>query len=151
MNLMFPHPDDEPVLVLDDADSWKLLTHTRHARVAFQGEDRLEIFPVNILTEQPTIYFRTAPGSKLTAAEHGTGIALEADGMLPDQGWSVVARGLARALTDEEEIRRVRLLGLSPWVPTYKDYIVAVDVTEISGRHFQFGPHPEREREQPEA
>lgn len=145
MNLMFPHPDDEPVLVLDDERSWKLLTHTRHARVAFQGDDRLEIFPVNILTEQPVVYFRTAPGSKLTAAEQGVEVALEADGMLPDQGWSVVARGTAREITDEEEIRRVRLLGLSPWVPTFKDHIVAVEVTEISGRHFEFGPHPERE------
>lgn len=144
MNLMFPHPDQEPVLVLDDERSWKLLTHTRHARVAFQGDDRLEIFPVNILTEQPVVYFRTAPGSKLTAAEQGLPVALEADGMLPDQGWSVVARGLARELTDEEDIRRVRLLGLTPWVPTFKDHVVAVEVTEISGRHFAFGPHPER-------
>ncbi|WFP17298.1 pyridoxamine 5'-phosphate oxidase family protein [Citricoccus muralis] len=144
MNLMFPHPDQEPVLVLDDERSWKLLTHTRHARVAFQGDDRLEIFPVNILTEQPVVYFRTAPGSKLTAAEVGLPVVLEADGMLPDQGWSVVARGLARELTDEEDIRRVRRLGLTPWVPTFKDHVVAVEVTEISGRHFAFGPHPER-------
>lgn len=144
MNLMFPHPDQEPVLVLDDERSWKLLTHTRHARVAFQGDDRLEIFPVNVITEQPVVYFRTAPGSKLTAAELALPVALEADGMLPDQGWSVVARGLARELTDEEDIRRVRRLGLTPWVPTFKDHVVAVEVTEISGRHFAFGPHPER-------
>ena len=35
-------------------------------------------------------------------------------------------------------------LGITPWVPTLKDYYVRVDVTRLSGRHFTFGKHPER-------
>ena len=36
-------------------------------------------------------------------------------------------------------------LGLKPWVPTLKDFYVEITPTSVSGRHFQFGEHPERE------
>ena len=46
------------------------------------------------------------------------------------------------------EIAEAESLGIEPWVPTLKDFYVRVDVQRVSGRHFVFGPHPERNASQ---
>src|SRR5699024_11257246 len=83
------------------------------------------------------------PGAKLLAAESRTLVAFETDGILPDGGWSVVVRREIAPVA-EEDVDYVRGLGLSPWVPTYKDFFVTLRIEEISGRHFIFARQPER-------
>src|SRR5699024_12160316 len=55
----------------------------------------------------------------------------------------VVVRGEIAPVA-EEDVDYVRGLGLSPWVPTYKDFFVTLSIEEISGRHFIFARQPER-------
>ncbi|HLS02210.1 MAG TPA: hypothetical protein VK054_09560, partial [Beutenbergiaceae bacterium] len=67
----------------------------------------------------------------------------ETDGILPDEGWSVVVRGNISTVA-ETDIDYVRGLGVAPWVPTYKDFFVSLSIQEITGRHFIFARQPER-------
>lgn len=142
---MFPHPDDEPVLALTDEQIWRLLGGVRHARLGLAVGGSPDIVPVNIRTHEGAVYFRTAPGSKLAELTVNPTVVLQADGILSDQAWSVLVHGTARRLETEAEIAEAESLGIRPWVPTLKDFYVKVDVESVSGRHFVFGPHPERD------
>lgn len=146
---MFPHAEGEPVLTLTDEQAWSLLSGARHARLGLAVDGDPDIVPVNIRAHDGAVYFRTAPGSKLAELTVNPTVVVQADGILADQAWSVLVRGTARRLESEAEVAEAEALGISPWVPTLKDFYVRVDATSISGRHFLFGPHPERDGVEP--
>ena len=145
---MFPHPDGEAALVLDEDQCWRLLEHTHHARLGLAVGGQPDIVPVNIAAHEGALYFRTAPGSKLAGLTVNPAVVVQADGILSDQAWSVIARGTARRLESSDEIAEAESLGIAPWVPSLKDFYVRVEVEQVSGRHFLFGSHPERDEEQ---
>lgn len=143
--MMFEHPDGNPILVLDDDQAWKLLEGTQHGRLVVTVAGEPDIFPVNFATTGRKLYLRTAPGNKLAELTINEKVLFETDGILSDEAWSVVLRGTARVLDQSADIAAAEALGLQPWVPTLKDFYVEIEPTSISGRHFQFGEHPERE------
>ncbi|MCO4253976.1 pyridoxamine 5'-phosphate oxidase family protein [Pseudarthrobacter cellobiosi] len=143
--MMFTHADGNPVLELDDEQSWKLLEATKHGRLVVSVAGEPDIFPVNYLSSDRKIYLRTAPGNKLAQLTINSRVLLETDGILSDEAWSVVLRGTARVLTKSTELAAVEELGLKSWVPTLKDFYVEVVPTSVSGRHFELGDQPERE------
>ena len=147
-HLMFEHPDGEPVLALDEDQTWRLLRGVRHARLGLAVGGRPDIVSVYVRAHEGGIYFRTAPGSKLAELTVNPQVAVQADGILSDQAWSVLAHGTARRLETEAEIAEAEALGIQPWVPTLKDFYVRIDVERVSGRHFVFGTHPERNESQ---
>lgn len=142
---MFEHADDNPVLILDDDQSWKLLEGTKHGRLVVTVAGEPDIFPVNYVVDAKKLYLRTAPGNKLAELTINATVLLEADGILSDEAWSVVLRGTARVLQHSDDIAHAESLGLKSWVPTLKDFYVEVEPTSLSGRHFQFGDQPERD------
>jgi uncharacterized protein len=142
---MFEHPDDHPVLKLTEDQCWKLLEGTQHGRLVGVVGGRPDIFPVNIAVRDGSVFFRTAPGTKLAEIAINDNVLIEADGILSDQAWSVVVRGSARLLETSKEIAAAETLNLSPWVPGLKEQFVKVTPYEINGRHFLFGPYRERE------
>jgi len=141
---MFNHTDGNPVLELDDEQSWQLLDATKHGRLVVSVAGEPDIFPVNYLTSDRKIYLRTAPGNKLAQLTINSRVLFETDGVLSDEAWSVVLRGTARVLTNSSELAAVEELGLKSWVPTLKDFYVEIVPTSLSGRHFQLGEQPER-------
>ena len=143
--MMFEHADGNPVLELDDEQSWRLLDNTRHGRLVVSVAGEADIFPVNYVTSYRKLYLRTAPGNKLAQLTINSTVLFETDGILSDEAWSVVLRGTARVLDQSADIAAAEALGLKPWVPTLKDFYVEIEPTAVSGRHFQFGEHPERE------
>jgi nitroimidazol reductase NimA-like FMN-containing flavoprotein (pyridoxamine 5'-phosphate oxidase superfamily) len=143
--MMFNHADGNPVLELDDEQSWKLLDATQHGRLVVSVAGEPDVFPVNYLTSDRKIYLRTAPGNKLAQLTINSRVLLETDGVLSDEAWSVVLRGTARVLTNSSELASVEALGLKSWVPTLKDFYVEIEPSSVSGRHFQLGEQPERE------
>ena len=147
--MMFEHDDGEPVLVLSEEQCWKLLRRTQHARLGLAVNGEPDIVPVNVAWGEGKAYFRTAPGSKLAELTINPSVVLQADGILSDQAWSVLARGTARRLETEAEIAHAESLCIAPWVPTLKDFYVEIDITSVTGRHFAFGTHPERDGTQP--
>ena len=142
---MFNHADGNPVLELDEEQSWKLLDATKHGRLVVSVAGEPDIFPVNYLTSDRKIYLRTAPGNKLAQLTINSRVLFETDGILSDEAWSVVVRGTARVLTNSAELAAVEDLGLKTWVPTLKDFYVEIVPTSVSGRHFQLGEQPERD------
>jgi nitroimidazol reductase NimA-like FMN-containing flavoprotein (pyridoxamine 5'-phosphate oxidase superfamily) len=143
--MMYTHSDGQPVLELNDEQSWKLLEATRHGRLVVSVAGEPDIFPVNYLASGRKIYLRTAPGNKLAQLTINSSVLLETDGILSDEAWSVVLRGTARVLSNSAELAAVEELGLKTWVPTLKDFYVEVVPTSVSGRHFELGEQPERE------
>ncbi|MCU1518854.1 MAG: putative flavin-nucleotide-binding protein [Pseudarthrobacter sp.] len=142
--MIFNHANGDPVLELDDEQSWKLLDGTKHGRLVVSVAGEADIFPVNYVTSDRKIYLRTAPGNKLAQLTINSAVLFETDGVLSDEAWSVVLRGTARVLSKSAELAAVEELGLKSWVPTLKDFYVEIVPTSVSGRHFQFGEQPER-------
>jgi nitroimidazol reductase NimA-like FMN-containing flavoprotein (pyridoxamine 5'-phosphate oxidase superfamily) len=143
--MMFEHADGDPVLELDEEQSWRLLDATKHGRLVVSVAGEPDIFPVNYLISERKVYLRTAPGNKLAQLTINSRVLLETDGVLSDEAWSVVLRGTARVLTNSSEVAAVEELGLKSWVPTLKDFYVEIVPTSVSGRHFQLGEQPERD------
>ena len=129
-----------PISVLDDKEAWNRLSSVALGRLVTSFGGQLEIFPVNFVTQNGTVLFRTAEGTKLFTTVMNEKVLFEADDHTADEGWSVILRGTARMLTSAEEIHDAEGAGLMPWVPTEKLRFVRVTPTEISARHFRFGP-----------
>lgn len=132
-----------PISVLDDEEAWNLLSSVALGRLVTSFGGQLEIFPVNFVTQNGSVLFRTAEGTKLFTTVMNEKVLFEADDHTSDEGWSVILRGTARMLSSAEEIREAEQAALMPWVPTEKLRFVRVTPSEISARHFRFGPEPQ--------
>ncbi|MEI6251816.1 MAG: pyridoxamine 5'-phosphate oxidase family protein [Mycobacteriaceae bacterium] len=132
-----------PISVLGDEEAWNLLSSVALGRLVTSFGGQLEIFPVNFVTQNSTVLFRTAEGTKLFTTVMNEKVLFEADDHTSGEGWSVILRGTARMLTGAEEIHQAEAAGLMPWVPTEKLRFVRVTPSEISARHFRFGPEPQ--------
>lgn len=98
------------------------------------------IFPVNFLLRDGSILLRTVAGTKLHTAVQRAVVAFEVDRHDPQGrwGWSVLVRGVASLVEDEEEIRELDLLGLRAWahVPGSELHWVRIETSVITGRTF---------------
>ncbi|MFF2246006.1 pyridoxamine 5'-phosphate oxidase family protein [Arthrobacter sp. NPDC058130] len=143
--MMFDHEGGNPILQLNDEQTWKLLEGTKHGRLVVTVAGEPDIFPVNYVVGGRKLILRTAPGNKLAELTINAKVLFETDGVLSDEAWSVVLRGTARVLDKSADIAAAEALGLKSWVPTLKDFYVEITPTSVSGRHFLFGEQPERE------
>ncbi len=141
--------EDGPISVLGDDEGWNLLSSVSLGRLVTSFGGKLEIFPVNFVTQKDpaaqthTVLFRTAEGTKLFTTVMSDQVLFEADDHTVAGGWSVIVRGTARVLTGAEEIHEADRAQLMPWVPTEKLRYVRITPDEISARQFRFGPEPE--------
>lgn len=132
-----------PITHLSDEDAWSLLGSVDVGRLATAVADQPDIAPVNFVVDGRSLVFRSAEGAKLLALTINPAVALEVDSWEGDSGWSVVAKGTASQVTGTAEIEHAESLPLRPWVPTVKLHFVRIEVSEISGRQFRFGPEPD--------
>ncbi len=135
--------EQDPITVLDDDEAWNLLSSVALGRLVTSFGGQLEIFPVNFVTQNQTVLFRTAEGTKLFTTVMNEKVLFEADDHTVAGGWSVIVRGTARVLASSEEIHEAEQAVLMPWVPTEKLRFVRVTPNEISARRFRFGPEPQ--------
>ncbi len=133
---------DGPVTALADDAAWNLLSSVTLGRLVTSFGGKLEIFPVNFVTQKRSVLFRTAEGTKLFTTVMNDQVLFEADDHTADEGWSVIVRGTARMLTTAEEIHEADRAQLMPWVATTKLRYVRITPDEISARRFRFGPEP---------
>src|SRR5262245_5216041 len=131
--------DDPNLPEMSVEECWELLREHELGRLAFTVVDEQHIAPVNYavddVTGRETLLFRTAPGTKLLAVELGHEVALEIDELVGDTATSVVLRGRARHLP-EDEAHRAESLPLRPWVGTPKYEVVEIVPTAVTGRRF---------------
>ena len=134
---------DRPISVLAEGEAWKLLSGVALGRLVTSFGGKLEIFPVNFVTQNHTVLFRTAEGTKLFTTVMNDQVLFEADDHTGTGGWSVIIRGTARVLTAADEIQTADRAQLMPRVPTETLRYVRITPDEVSGRRFRFGPEPD--------
>ncbi|WP_136057012.1 pyridoxamine 5'-phosphate oxidase family protein [Microbacterium sp. K24] len=122
---------------LATADCWRHIEAESFGRLAIIGRDGApDIFPLNYTVHEGSIYFRSAPGSKLAAIVLHPVVALEIDGEESGFRWSVVVHGGLRRLDSDQEIRDSGVKFLASQSPTAKYNYVCIEPTSISGRRF---------------
>jgi nitroimidazol reductase NimA-like FMN-containing flavoprotein (pyridoxamine 5'-phosphate oxidase superfamily) len=136
--------NEGPITKLGEQESWDLLASMALGRLVTSAGGQPEIFPVNYVVQRHTVLFRTAEGTKLLTAVMNDRVAFEADEHNVEEGWSVVVKGRAQALTSRADIEEAERAQLLPWTPTLKLCYVRIIPTEITGRRFRFGTEPDR-------
>lgn len=127
---------DQPIGVMSTEECWEMLRTNEFGRLAFHLAGEVHLTPINYAVDHDTLLFRTAEGSKLLGVEMNPDVAFEIDEFDETHARSVVLRGVARHLPEDEE-HRAENVPLRPWVPTLKYDVVEIRPTEISGRSFE--------------
>lgn len=127
---------DEVAKELTSEECWEMLRDEEFGRLAYRLVDEVHITPINYAVAGGSLLFRTAEGNKLLAVVMGSDVAFEIDRYGEDSARSVVVRGTARLLP-EDQAHRAENVPLRPWVPTLKYNVVEIEPKVVSGRAFE--------------
>jgi uncharacterized protein len=120
------------IQVLDEAECYIHLHSRTLGRVGVKLAEQMAILPVYYAVMDHDIVFRTEPGTKLDAAVLGTRVVFEVDNASP--GWSVLARGHAHEITDDEaRVHAISLLG-HDWPAGEREHYVRIVIEQVTGR-----------------
>jgi uncharacterized protein len=132
------HPTDHGGLEILPFDMClRLLASVPVGRVGFFADGEMVILPVSHAVDGQDLVFRTARGSKLSAAEGQNLVTFEADEYDEQtrSGWSVVVTGRAEVIYDDAEIQRLSQLGLHPWATVVgRPFWIRIRANTVSGR-----------------
>jgi uncharacterized protein len=124
--------------VLTFHEALSLLASVPIGRVAFVDNGEPVVLPVNHAMDGKAIVFRTSYGSKLDAAWWQMPVAFEVDSYdeASRTGWSVLVKGYADLVVDDDEIDRLDTLDLRPWAYDVdrSTHWVRIHPSEVSGR-----------------
>ena len=115
----------------------RLLASVPVGRVGFFADGEVVVLPVNHILDGQDPVFRTARGSKLSAAEGQSLVSFEADEYdeQTQTGWSVLVTGRAEVVYDEAEVERLSQRGLHPWATAVeRPFWIRIRATSVSGR-----------------
>ena len=127
---------DEGLELLTEEQALTLLATGEVGRVGVSIGALPAIFPVNYGLVDGSIVFRTAPGSKLSAAAAGAVVAFEVDDYdrVDRSGWSVLAIGPSEVVHDLTMTFKVLDAAIGPWAGGIRTNIVRIRPELISGR-----------------
>lgn len=128
--------EDDPMRELTQDECWELLRTHEFGRMAYHLGPEVHLSPINYVVDGRTLLFRTAAGSKLVGVVMNPDVVFEIDEHDEHGAVSVIMRGRARRLY-EDQAHRAEALPLHPWIPTYKDEVVEIVPDEITGRAFR--------------
>lgn len=135
---MAPYPTDHAGLaVLTLEDCLRLLGSVPVGRIGFQADGEVVVLPVNHVVDGHGVAFRTAIGSKLSAAEGRSHVVFETDDYDAGRraGWSVVVSGYAEAVYEDAEIEALNRLGLDSWADEAdRPFWIRIRPESVSGR-----------------
>ncbi len=132
--------DDEaadPIEHLPEDECWALLSKAEVGRLAVAAAGTVDIFPINHKAQRRRLFFRTAPGAKLSDLLANSTVAFEVDGWTEDEAWSVVVKGTAGPVHGVDDLVTAEQAHPAPWVPHGKHTLVEITPTELSGRRFR--------------
>ncbi|MDQ7876792.1 pyridoxamine 5'-phosphate oxidase family protein [Microbacterium sp. QXD-8] len=116
---------------------WEYVQDAKLGRLAVINADGApDIFPVNHLAHEGSLFIRTARDPKLLHIAQHPLVAFEVDGETDDFYWSVVIRGRAERVTRDDEIRDSGVRRLTSWSPTVKLFVIKVVASTVTGRRF---------------
>src|SRR5271169_1219523 len=141
-NEMSRYPTDHAGLeILPFDECLRLLASVPVGRVGFVADGEVVVLPVNHVVDGQDVIFRTAHGSKLSAAEGQNRAAFEADyyNEQTQAWWSVLVNGRAEVVDAEADIERLSLslsrLSVYPWVTAVRHpFWIRIRPTSVSGR-----------------
>lgn len=120
----------------------ELLSTHGVGRIAVPTASGPVIVPVNYTVVDGTIVYRTAPGAMPSRAA-GCQVTFEID-RIDDafgEGWSVLALGRARTVTEEDDVRRLTEHVLSePWAGGPRQEWIRIDALSLTGRRITTRP-----------
>jgi len=119
---------------LDPIECFRLLGPRGIGRLAVQDHAGVDIFPVNYVIHEDAVYFRSAPGTKMIRVTDAPQVAFEVDGHDRRRAWSVVIKGVAVRLDDDDEIFASGINIAPTAVPTEKLNYVCIRPQRITGR-----------------
>lgn len=128
--------NDDEITRLTPEQCWEMLHEEEFGRLAFRLVDEVHITPINYAVDGESLLFRTAEGDKLLGVVMSAQVAFEIDRYGEDIARSVVVRGNARLL-GEDEAHRAENVPLRSWVRTVKYNEVEIEATVVSGREFE--------------
>ena len=123
--------------VMAPDDCFDRLRRAHVGRIGFVERGEMAILPVNIAVDGRSIVFRTGHGAKLSTAVMAQPVCVEVDDWddFDHTGWSVLARGVAEEVLDDEQIARLETLPVRPWAnPDVRPRWVRVRINELTGR-----------------
>ena len=136
--------DEAVIETLTTEECWEVLSRARLGRLATAVGGEVEIYPLNFEVADRTIMFRTAPGSKLLELSVNPRVAFEVDEYDDRSAASVLVKGIAERVENQDEIDAADALPLTPWIPTLKYRWVRIVPESVTGRRFARGPEPDR-------
>ncbi|PRY50724.1 nitroimidazol reductase NimA-like FMN-containing flavoprotein (pyridoxamine 5'-phosphate oxidase superfamily) [Geodermatophilus tzadiensis] len=124
----------------------RLLATQEIGRLAVNAEHHPLVFPVNYAVDGTTIVIRTAPGTKLAAADHAN-VTFEVDEIdrRTRSGWSVLVRGVAEEVGPGHRadlVARTEATGVQPWAPGEHGRWLRLIPTSVTGRRIVPGELP---------
>lgn len=126
------------VVPLTEDECHQLLqTHRpRLGRLAFVDEGWPLVLPTNFVADGRFLWFRTAPGSKLLAALRLQQVTFQFDDVDEAwrEGWSVLAFGRLRMVTNPDELAIAEELPLRPWARGDRPHYLRMDIDRLTGR-----------------
>jgi nitroimidazol reductase NimA-like FMN-containing flavoprotein (pyridoxamine 5'-phosphate oxidase superfamily) len=134
-----PRGDDFTARIdeLDDEHCIELLEACMSGRVGFNDDaDGVTVLPVNFLYSRGAVVFRTSDGSALDRIRDGRQVAFEADEMdrQSETGWSVLVRGQASLITDQQWLASLADTEVRPWAPGHRDLWIQIQPDRMTGR-----------------
>ncbi|GAA1835098.1 pyridoxamine 5'-phosphate oxidase family protein [Actinomadura chokoriensis] len=128
--------DQSGLQILDEDECRALLARAGIGRIVFTHQALPAVQPVNFLLSRGDIVIKVSRTSRLATAAADTVVAFEIDDYDIDAeaGWSVVAVGRARRVTDPREITMLEALPLRTWAPVERDTFIRVRPELITGR-----------------
>ncbi len=128
----------------------ELLSQAVVGRVGYVADGLAIIVPVNFTVLNGDIVFCTAKGRTLNWLNLRGRLSFQADESRPadHEGWSVLIHGVAREVTDPDELAALRRRPPHSWLRSPEEHWVRIRVESISGRalHGATAGPPERTR-----
>ncbi|MGS2810456.1 pyridoxamine 5'-phosphate oxidase family protein [Nocardia sp. MW-W600-9] len=130
--------DNPNVKELAVNECWALLRTEEIGRLAVWVDDHPDIFPLNYAVDHGTVVFRSARGTKVSAALSDAHVAMEVDGYIAEshEAWSVVIKGRAEGIREIGDLMDTVDLPLFPWQAGTKNFFVRLVPTVVTGRRF---------------
>ena len=130
------HVDLRRITELTPDECHRLLAGEGVGRLVFVDARGPVALPVNFVLDGPDVLFRTSAASSLLASTYSRAAAFEVDHVDEGDriGWSVLASGDVREVTDPADRRHVEMLGVSPWAEGDRTRYLRFHVRSITGR-----------------
>lgn len=118
---------------LTTAESMRLLASVSFGRVVFSRKALPAIRPVNHLVENGAVIIRAHLGAAMLTSA-GLVVAYQADAIDPEThlGWSVTVTGVARQVTEPDDVVRYEQL-LQPWVIGDTHQVIRIHPDIVTG------------------